>query len=253
MSKQPLEHFTVRYGAGEVVYREGDPGTTMFVVQNGDVQLFTEVEGEERELSTLSKGDFFGEMSILESLPRTTSARAISGAELLEINGSTFDKMIKGNIEIAVRLLRKLSLRLREAERKNARLQSESGRRATVASRVPDATPVSVERAAPTGARLEIDAETIFAICGHECMIGRFDPVTESKPDVDLTDVDLKRSVSRRHARIVRGTEGYELIEEIGALNGTFVNGERLTTGEAQILADGDHVNVGTVQLRFRC
>ena len=57
-----------------------------------------------------------------------------------------------------------------------------------------------------------------FAIEGVETLIGRYDPVTEQTPDIDLTDLDLKRSVSRRHARILQSESGYSLIEEVGAL-----------------------------------
>jgi pSer/pThr/pTyr-binding forkhead associated (FHA) protein len=85
-----------------------------------------------------------------------------------------------------------------------------------------------------------------------ETMIGRYDPVTELKPDVDLTELDLKRSVSRRHARIVDSEEGLVVIEEVGALNGTFVNGTRLTAGEPHPVEDGDRVGFGMVKLVFR-
>jgi pSer/pThr/pTyr-binding forkhead associated (FHA) protein len=85
-----------------------------------------------------------------------------------------------------------------------------------------------------------------------ETLIGRFDPVTELMPDVDLTQVDLKRSVSRRHARLVRATDGFTLTEEVGALNGTFVNGNKLVTGRPHPLQDGDKVAFGMVKLVFR-
>jgi pSer/pThr/pTyr-binding forkhead associated (FHA) protein len=71
-------------------------------------------------------------------------------------------------------------------------------------------------------------------------------------PDVDLTQVDLKRSVSRRHARLVRTNEGFILTEEIGALNGTFVNTTKLVTGRAHPVQDGDKVGIGMVKLVFR-
>jgi pSer/pThr/pTyr-binding forkhead associated (FHA) protein len=71
-------------------------------------------------------------------------------------------------------------------------------------------------------------------------------------PDVDLTQVDLKRSVSRRHARLVRTSEGYVLTEEVGALNGTLVNGTKLVTGRPHPVKDGDRVSVGMVKLVFR-
>ena len=82
-----------------------------------------------------------------------------------------------------------------------------------------------------------------------ETLVGRYDPVTEVRPDIDLTDVDLKRSVSRRHARIINGEEGYALIEEVGALNGTFVNGNALTPGEPHPLTVGDEVSFGLVKM----
>jgi pSer/pThr/pTyr-binding forkhead associated (FHA) protein len=71
-------------------------------------------------------------------------------------------------------------------------------------------------------------------------------------PDIDLTQVDLKRSVSRRHARFVRTSEGFALTEEVGALNGTFVNGAKLLTGRAHPVQDGDRVSIGMVKLIFR-
>jgi pSer/pThr/pTyr-binding forkhead associated (FHA) protein len=91
-----------------------------------------------------------------------------------------------------------------------------------------------------------------FAIEGSETLIGRYDPVTDLRPDVDLTQVDLKRSVSRRHARIVRTGEGWVVTEEVGALNGTFVNGAKLVTGRPHPLADGDRLGLGMVKLVFR-
>ena len=57
---------------------EGPLGTTMFIVQSGKVRLYSGDNGERHILGELEKGDFFGEMSILEGLPRTTSAEASS-------------------------------------------------------------------------------------------------------------------------------------------------------------------------------
>jgi len=244
---RPFDSFIARYDAGDRIFGEGEPGATMFIVQSGSVRLLREVSGEARELGVMEKGDFFGEMSILEGLPRTSTAKAIDDVELIEINSTTFDRMIKSNIEIAIRLLRKLSIRLREAERKNAELQA-------AGAVVPESseTVAKVVRTPGTGARLvAADNKTEFAVHSSDCMIGRFDPVTELNPEIDLTDVDLKRSVSRRHARLVREGDDYSLVEEVGALNGTFVNGEKLVAGEAHRLADGDEIGVGTVTLTF--
>jgi CRP-like cAMP-binding protein len=163
----------------------------------------------------------------------------------------TFDKMIKGNIEIAIRMLRKLSIRLREAERRIETLQADG--RPPAASRPVAFSKPRAAAASGTGTRLEVEGEgTLFPLNAEETLIGRFDPVTELMPDVDLTQVDLKRSVSRRHARLVRANDGYTLTEEVGALNGTFVNGTKLVTGRPHPLQDGDKVSFGMVKLVFR-
>lgn len=251
MAVNPFQNFMVRYGAGERVFTDGDLGTTMYIVQSGKVRLFRVVEGGKRVHGMMEKGDFFGEMSILEGLPRTISAEAVEDSELIEINSMTFDKMIKGNIEIAIRMLRKLSIRLREAERRIEGLQAD-GRSAATARPVVAAKP-RPSAAAGTGTRLEVEGEgTIFQVSTDETLVGRFDPVTELMPDVDLTQVDLKRSVSRRHARLARTNEGFTLTEEVGALNGTFVNGTKLVTGRPHPLQDGDKVSFGMVKLVFR-
>lgn len=251
MATNPFQNFMVRYGANERIFTEADLGTTMYIVQSGKVRLFRVVDGQKRIHGTMEKGDFFGEMSILEGLPRTISAEAVDDAELIEINSMTFDKMIKGNIEIAIRMLRKLSIRLRETERRLESLQADG--RAAAPIRQASAIKPKPTGAPTTGARFEVDGEgTTFSVQGTEALIGRFDPVTEQMPDIDLTQVDLKRSVSRRHARLVRTEDGFVLTEEIGALNGTFVNSTKLVTGRAHPLSDGDRVSIGMVKLVFR-
>ena len=251
MAISPFQNFMVRYGSNERIFTEGDLGTTMYIVQSGKIRLFRVVDGQKRVHGMMEKGDFFGEMSILEGLPRTISAEAVDDAELIEINSMTFDKMIKGNIEIAIRMLRKLSIRLRETERRLEGLQTD-GRSAAPAR--PSSTPKpKAAGSAGTGTRLEVDGEgTIFTVQGDETLIGRFDPVTEQMPDVDLTQVDMKRSVSRRHARLVRTNGGFVLTEEVGALNGTFVNSTKLVTGRPHPVRDGDRLSVGMVKLVFR-
>jgi pSer/pThr/pTyr-binding forkhead associated (FHA) protein len=104
-----------------------------------------------------------------------------------------------------------------------------------------------------SGVRLEAEGEArAFALCEGDTLLGRYDPVTDQRPDIDLTDIDLKRSVSRRHARIVRNADGYFVMEEVGALNGTFVNGEKLITGRPHPLGEGDRLSLGMVKLVFR-
>jgi len=252
MGKNPLQSFVVKYAGGQSVFHEGDVGATMYIVQSGRVCLFRELDGARTVLGEMQKGDFFGEMSILEGLPRSTSAEASENSELIEINSSTFDKMIRGNIEIAIRMLRKLSIRLRESERKlteNAAAQvSAAAQSAVNAGAVNRGASDEVD-----GVRLEAAENGVcFALDRVETLIGRYDPVTEQSPDIDLTDLDLKRSVSRRHARVLKSETGYTLVEEVGALNGTFVNGTKIGAGQPHPIVDGDEIGIGVVKIIFR-
>lgn len=247
MGKNPLQSFVVQFASGQPVFHEGDVGATMYIVQSGRVRLFHDSGGARTVLGEMEKGDFFGEMSILEGLPRTSSAEASENSELIEINSSTFDRMIRSNIEIAIRMLRKLSIRLREAERQLA------AGAAAAQSAILASTPIARGSAEVIGVRLEaVGRDLQFALDRVETLIGRYDPVTEQAPDIDLTDLDLKRSVSRRHARILRGADGYTLVEEVGALNGTFVNGAKVDAGKPQRLTDGDEIGIGMVKMILR-
>jgi hypothetical protein len=265
----PLKDFVVRYKSGDLIYKEGDAGSEMFIVQSGAVEIARNLAGKNHVVAVMEKGDFFGEMSILEGCARTASARAVEDSELIEITSAVFDRMIRGNIEIAVRMLRKLSSRLQEANRKVEDVVAASG---------PEAPPpVAPERAAPVaatprptvpvrpvvppsaalpegvlGTLVLGEGEQVFPIRADVCLIGRYDPVTGTRPEIDLTAFDTNRSVSRRHAKLVAKGSDWFLSEEVGALNGTFLNGKRLTPGKAEPVRSGDTLALGMVLLKFQ-
>jgi CRP/FNR family cyclic AMP-dependent transcriptional regulator len=98
--------------AGEVLFREGDVGDTMYVLQNGEIRITKEVKGEEKVLAVLGPGEFFGEMAILNAKPRTATATAETESRVLVLGARTFEQMVVGNTEIAVRLIQRLARRL---------------------------------------------------------------------------------------------------------------------------------------------
>jgi CRP-like cAMP-binding protein len=250
--RREIPDFVVELPAGAHVFEEGDLGTEMYIIQEGRIEIFKRIEGRESRLAMLEKGDFFGEMSVLEDLPRTATARTAEDSRLLQINGSTFDQMLRSHPEIAVRMMRKLSRRLRETDTLLEKLLGQRApERALEAPAPPDAAAVAPR--APTQVLVHGESGTQFQLsAGAETMVGRQDPVTGIDPDVDLTEVDSHRSTSRRHARIDRRGARFFLTEEIGTTNGTFVNGRRLATGVPTELKPGDEVQFGLVRMRFR-
>jgi hypothetical protein len=92
---------------------------------------------------------------------------------------------------------------------------------------------------------------TEFSLAAGESNIGRWDADNGIFPDVDLDKHDPEAKVSRRHARIIF-ENGKFLIEDLGSINGTFVNrGRRLLPGNPHLLNDGDEIIVGKTFLRF--
>ncbi len=75
--------------------------------------------------------------------------------------------------------------------------------------------------------------------------LGRLDPASDIFPEIDLTEDDgLGKGVSRRHARILK-REGTVVVEDLGSINGTFVNGKRLAPYLPEPLSDGDSLQIG--------
>ena len=250
--KAALPNYTVEFKAGEFIFDEDDLGTEMYIVHEGSVEILKRIGGDQRPLAQLEKGDFFGEMAILEDLPRAASARALSDVKLLLINGTTFDQMLRTNPEIAVRMMRKLSRRLRETDRL-LREAAGAGPSATV-EEIPAMAPAPAAGRTSGPQRLVHDKSGMeFALAaGSETMIGRRDPVTGIDPDIDLTPVDTQRSISRRHAKVYRRGDKFFVAEEIGTMNGTFVRGVRIETGVPTEIQLGDEVRCGLVNLEFR-
>ena len=244
--------FVVTFGAGDYIFREGEPGGEMYIIQAGEVEIVKVVQGEPHRLAILEEGDFFGEMAILEDLPRTAAARAHTECALLQIDESTFDQLIRHNPEISVRMLRKLCHRLRAT---NPVLLEADG--VGPIERVePAKKPIKAPEAPETTSPVRLvhgETGTEFHLAdGEETTIGRFDPVTGLTPTINLRPIDVQRSCSRRHARILTRGKQVFVREEIATANGTFVNGVRLKTGDEIEIHDGDEVRFGKVELVFR-
>jgi len=101
---------------GTILFWENEPGQEMYIIQSGKVKISKKVRDVEKTLVILGKGDFFGEMSILNNKPRSATAEVIEDARLLVIDSQTFEVMVRSNTEIAVRLIKNLAARLQEAD-----------------------------------------------------------------------------------------------------------------------------------------
>lgn len=254
-SSKKKPNFAIDVAADEIIFREGDLGTEMYIIQEGKVEILKQFRGENQQLAMLGQGDFFGEMSILEDQPRAATARAATDVTLLQINGTTFDQMLRKNPEVAVRMMRKLSRRLRDTDKLLRHTLGASDDHSHHSGDVPPAMDPPANSAAPKGReRLVLEGGGIefYLAAGPDTTIGRRDPVTGINPDIDLTPADAQRSISRRHAKILRREDRFFLREEVGTMNGTFVNGQRVETGVPIEFKEGDEVRFGLIKTHFR-
>lgn len=241
-----LSRFIVKGQPGDFVFREGDTSRDMFIVQEGRLELLKQYAGEERQVAQVDVGDFFGEWSLLEEAPREVSARGLTEYRLLRIDQTVFHQIVGEDPDIAVRMLRRLSRRL--SERQAADIRAAEIALGGFGKAVPrSAVPVPA-----TGEPFLFAGDKQFAINAGEAVVGRADPAKSFVPDVDLGDLDTERTLSRRHAKVVRNEQGVFVREEPSARNGTFVNGTRLAAGSEQKLEHGDRVRFGLVETLFR-
>jgi CRP/FNR family cyclic AMP-dependent transcriptional regulator len=122
-----LAQFVRKHPAGTVLFREGDRGQIMYVIRTGKVCIWRRISETDVTLATLGPGEFFGEMALLEGLPRSAGATVVEEAQLIELQQDAFEMLVRKNGEIAVRLMRRLSARLREADKQIQALMGRSG------------------------------------------------------------------------------------------------------------------------------
>ena len=105
--KDPFARFLKHYKKGTFLFEEGDEGEELYIIRAGKVAIKKRVPHGEFTLAVLEKGDFFGEMAMLEHINRTASAEMEEDGSLVVVDAQAFGEMIKANPEIAVRMLRK--------------------------------------------------------------------------------------------------------------------------------------------------
>jgi CRP/FNR family cyclic AMP-dependent transcriptional regulator len=111
-----FQRFGKEFPKATVLFREGETGKEMYVLQAGQVTITKKVRDEVKTLAVLGPGEFFGEMALIANKPRNATATVAEPARLLVIDPKTFEGMIRSNAEIAVRMIKKLAERLSEAD-----------------------------------------------------------------------------------------------------------------------------------------
>ena len=103
-----------KYKKGEVIFRQGDIGDCMYVVQKGEVEALAEPDGKELRLRTMGPNEFFGEMALFEKEMRTATIRATRDTRVLTIDKKSFLGGIHEDPSLAYRIVETMSHRIRD-------------------------------------------------------------------------------------------------------------------------------------------
>jgi CRP/FNR family cyclic AMP-dependent transcriptional regulator len=105
---------SVKIAKGSILFKEGDDGEHLYVIVDGKLKLGTSSgDGRENLLSILGPGEMFGELSLFDPGPRTSTATAVTDAKLLSLSHEKVIPWLKQNPEVSLQLLTRLSQRLR--------------------------------------------------------------------------------------------------------------------------------------------
>ncbi len=129
LRSQQVEPCIREFKAGEVIFEEGDPGDGLYAILDGMVRISTYVsQSASHVLTEFKKGDFFGEMSIINNAPRSASATAQRDSRLVFVSTEQMTELMEQSPEIVFALLRAFSHRMREFNRQFAHEMLEAER-----------------------------------------------------------------------------------------------------------------------------
>ena len=109
-----FEH--VRANSGEIIFKQGEPGDSLFIIIDGIVRVFLEPGGRSREIACLGPGECFGEMALLTDEPRSADIEAMTDLVLLKLSRDRFNQLIKKHPSLGVNFAGLLASRLQQTD-----------------------------------------------------------------------------------------------------------------------------------------
>ena len=103
-----------RFNNGQIIFHHGDPGGLLYIITKGKVKItHSTPDGQEAMLAIMGKGDYFGELALLDDSPRSATAEAIGHTETLTLHREDFMRFIQDNPDFALHVLHTLAKHIR--------------------------------------------------------------------------------------------------------------------------------------------
>ena len=250
-----FKKFLSRFKKGAVIYSEGDEQANFYIINKGRVQLKT--DEDQTILVSLSKGQFFGEESLNENQLAAYTVEVIEDSDIIKIPYDALQDMMKKSPEISVKILKKLS----EKNIKTVENILRVSRAAATAVPVEPVKNANEDTGSDTSERIDPNIKAylviqrsnrIVQLTKNKTYLGRRDYTTGFVPDIDLTKEDEEKYISRKHAGISYVDGKFYVQEEPGAVNGTFLNGNKMNTGVKYNLNNEDELTLCHIQMIFK-
>jgi len=246
------KRFISVFAKGSVIYKKDDLQENFYIINKGKVQIKLD---DKVIVTTLSKGDFFGEESLLENQNAYYTVEAIEDSEVLKIPFHSLVEMMKQSTDISLKILKKLSEKdlkiienLRKLKKDTAKPEelpekiAENNKEKTSSHLSPDVVAYLIIKR----------SNRIVQLKKQHTIIGRRDYTTGFIPDIDLTEEDEEKYISRKHAKISYIDGKFYISEEPGAINGTFLNNQKLKSGVKYELHNEDEITLCHLAILFK-
>ena len=109
----------LKFGAGETIFREGESGDAWYALYSGEVEVLKQSDSGDKTIKILEPGSCFGEIAILDGLPRSASVRTTRETLVLRIPKDTFKALIDKEHLIAYKLIKHMATLLASRQRSN--------------------------------------------------------------------------------------------------------------------------------------
>ena len=114
----------LEFKAGDAIFRENDPGDGWYALYRGEVEVLKQSESGEKTIKTLETQACFGEIAVLDSLPRSATIRATQDSVVLRVPQDKFNELADKGGPIACKLIKKMALLLAGRQRANTEILS---------------------------------------------------------------------------------------------------------------------------------
>ncbi|HDP95683.1 MAG TPA: cyclic nucleotide-binding domain-containing protein [Candidatus Aminicenantes bacterium] len=246
-----FKQFVYSYSKGDIIFTEGDEQNHFYIINSGRVQL--KLNRNNLILISLGKGDFFGEESLNDGQEAMFTVEVMEDASIIRIPYSALVEMMKKSREISLKIVKKLSeknLKILEYlfQMKGQDITSdEQPASESLEEDNQDLLDPAIQ------AYLVIQRSNRVVQLTHKTtFLGRRDYTSGFTPDIDLTKEDEEKYISRKHAKIQFTNDRFYISEEPGAINGTFINGEKMKTGVKYELNNEDELTLCHLSCVFK-